>query len=427
LLLCFGLAGCGPAIWRQAHRDAANTGTLVVGTQPAAMGTALTGVLPPIGDASPVIAPDGSVYIASWERGTGGAGDLGHGAVWRIAGKGTPSITGNSGVLPGQLSTAAVDAAGNIYVAQYLTFNHGAPQSALLRWDSTFANMKSVRINGVALSAPKVLDGTGQSPLIVQTYTTEIGAHHVLILNDQLTPLADWETCVPDQPSIWDNFRIGFHIRGIDLGPPYFESASVGIRSIDSARGNTFYLVAAGDGCGVTFYTIDPTLANPKVLTYIAHHGPNAALLTSPAISADGIAVIADADHHITAYDITTGDQKWQSTTTGFISATPVMAPGALNVVYAATYSEVLKLELATGMVLNATSVTGTSTDATPAAGGNLLFVATSAGLFTFRLSDLGFLAAAPFPGGASSPAIGRDGYVIVPTTDGRMLRFPGP
>ncbi len=66
------------------------------------------------------------------------------------------------------------------------------------------------------------------------------------------------------------------------------------------------------------------------------------------------------------------------------------------------------------------------STDATPAAAGNLLFVVTDAGLFTFALSDLGFVSAAPFAGGASSPAIGPDGYVLVPTTDGKMLRFPG-
>jgi len=427
LLLCFGLAGCAPATWRQVHSDSSNTGTLIVGTQPAAMGTALAGILPPVGQASPVIAPDGSVYIASWEPGTGGVGDLGHGAVWRYTGSGIPSILGNSGNLPGQLSTSAVDDAGNVYTAQYLTFGHGSPQSALLKWDATLSNMKSVRIDGVTLSAPKILDGTGQSPLIVQTYTTDIGAHHVLILNNQLTPLADWETCVPDQPSIWDNFKLGFHVGGIDLGPPYIESASVGIRSIDSERGKTYYLVAAGDGCGVTFYKIDPTLTNPKVLTYIEHRGSNSALLTSPAISADGIAVIADADHHVTAYNITTGDQKWQVTTTGFIAATPIMAPGALNVVYAATYSEVLKLDLATGAVLNTTSVTGMSTDATPAAGGNLLFVVTSAGLFTFKLSDLGFVAAAPFPGGSPSPAIGPNGYVIVPTTDFRMLRFPGP
>jgi outer membrane protein assembly factor BamB len=187
------------------------------------------------------------------------------------------------------------------------------------------------------------------------------------------------------------------------------------------------FLVAAGDGCGVTFYTIDPTLANPKVLTFIAHHGSSAALLTSPAISVDGIAVIADADRHITAYDVTTGDQKWQTTTTGFISAAPVMGPGALDVVYAATYSEVLKLDLATGGILKTTSVTGTSTDATPAAAGNNLFVVTNAGLFTFKLADLTFLSAAPFAGGSSSPAIGADGYVLVPTTDGKTLRFPGP
>jgi hypothetical protein len=427
VLLCVSLAGCAPALWRQSHGDMSNTGTLVVGTQPAGMGTAMTAAFPIIGHASPVIAPDRSVYVASWEKGTGGVGDLGHGALWRLAGTGAPLIMGNSGDLPGQLSTAAVDEAGNIYAAQYLTFGHGSPQSALLKWDPTFANMKAARINGVALSAPKVLDGTGSPPLIVQTYTTDIGAHHVLIFNDQLTPLADWETCVPDQPSIWDNFKMGFHVRGIDLGPPYFESASVGIRFVDGARGRTWYLVAPSDGCGVTFYTIDPTLANPKVLTYIDHRGPNSAMMTSPAISADGIAVIADADRHITAFDITTGAQKWQADTSGFISAAPVMAPGALNVVYAAPYGQVLKLDLASGTVLNATSVTGMSTDATPAAAGNNLFVVTDAGLFTFRLSDLGFLAAAPFAGGSSSPVIGPDGYVLVPATDGKVLRFPGP
>src|SRR4029079_14667913 len=117
----------------------------------------------------------------------------------------------------------------------------------------------------------------------------------------------------------------------------------------------------------------------------------------------------------------------WQVTTTGFIAATPIMAPGAPNVVYGATYSEVLKLDLATAAGLHRTSVTGMSTDATPAAGGNLLFVVTSAGLFTFKLSDLRFVAAAPLRCGSTSPAIGPNGYVIVPTTDFRMLRFPGP
>jgi outer membrane protein assembly factor BamB len=350
--------------------------------------------------------------------------------MWRLASTGIPSIMGNSGDLPGQLSTAAVDEAGNVYAAQYLTFGQAVPQSALLKWDTALGNMKSVRINGIALSAPKVLDGTGQSPLIVQTYSTITNAQssnysvskHVLILNNQLTPLADWETCAyqPSAPG-------GFHVPGTELPAPYPESASVGIRSIDSDRGKTYYLVAPGDGCGVTFYTIDPTLTNPKVLTYIEHRGSNSMFLTSPAISADGIAVIADGDHHITAYDITTGDQKWQVTTTGFIAATPVMAPGALGYVYAATYSEILKLDLATGNAFPTQGLTGMSTDATPAAGGNLLFVVTDAGLFTFQLSDLQLIAAAPFPGGKPSPAIGPDGYVIVPTTDFRMLRFPGP
>jgi len=203
--------------------------------------------------------------------------------------------------------------------------------------------------------------------------------------------------------------------------------ASVGIRAIDGTRGKTYYLVVAGDGCGVTFWTIDPTLANPKVMTFIAHRGPNAAMMTSPAISADGVAVIADADPHVHAYDVATGDQKWQVTTTGFVSATPVLAPGALSVVHVATYGEILKLDLATGGLLKSTPVTGMSTDATPAAAGNLLFVVvTDAGLFTLALSDLGFVSAAPFAGGASSPAIGPDGYVLVPTTHGRMLRFPG-
>jgi outer membrane protein assembly factor BamB len=430
-LLCCGLAACGPSsrallVWRQVRADASNTGMLIVGTKPARMEGALTGGVPPIAHSSPVVAPDGHVYVTTWGPEKSGASDIGHGAVMQIAATGAPLITGTSGDMPGQLSTPAVDEAGNIYVAQYLTFNHGAPQSALLRWDSKLGNVQSVRIGGVALSAPKILDGTGRAPLIVQTYTTDIGAHHVLILSSQLKPLADWETCVPDQPSIWDNFRIGFHVGGIDLGPPYNESASVGIRAIEGERDKTHYLVAAGDGCGVTFYKIDPTLTNPKVLTFIEHHGSSAALLTSPAISADGIAVIADSDHHITAYDVTTGDQKWQTTTNGFIAAAPTMTPGAINVVYAATYSEIVKLDLATGTVLKSSSLTGVFTDASPAAAGNLIFVSTSAGLFSFNQSDLSLAAAAPFAAGESSPAIGPNGYVIVPSTDGKMFRFPG-
>jgi outer membrane protein assembly factor BamB len=431
-LLCCGMAACGPTSplllnWRQTHADAANTGTLIVGARPATMENVLTAAVPLTAHASPVVAPDGHVYIATWAPEKSSASDIGHGAVLQLSASGAPLISGTSGDLPGQLSTPAADEAGNIYVAQYLTFNHGAPQSALLRWDSALGNRQSVAINGVTLSSPKVLDGTGQAPLILQTYTTDIGAHHVLIINSQLQPLADWETCVPDQPSVWDNLSQGFHVSGVALGPPYSETASVGIRAIGSGRDKTYYLVAAGDGCGVTFYTIDPTLTNTKVLTFIKHQGSSALFLTSPAISADGIAVVADSDHHVTAYDVTTGDQKWQVTTTGFVAAAPTMTPGAINVVYAATYSEVLKLELATGTVLKSNSLTGTFTDATPAAAGNFIFVSTSDGLLTFNLSDLRLAAAAPFAGGESSPAIGPNGYVIVSSTDGKMFRFPGP
>lgn len=425
LLYCPLVACTTPATWRQFHSDASNTGTMLVATQaPMLTSAKIANVSPSIAHASPVVAPDGHVYVATWTAG----GELGQSTMVQLAATGVPSVTRSSASFSGQLSTPAVDGAGNIYAALYASFGHGVPQSTLLRFDSTFSRFQSLDLSdAAALSAPKILEGTGSPPLIVQTYINSLGANHVLILDGNLKALADWETCEPDQPSVWDNLYQHFQVPGIALGPPYGEPASVGIRAVDGERGKTLYLVAAGNGCGVTFYTIDPTLSNPKVMTFIKHQGSDAAMLTSPAISADGIAVIADSDHHITAYDITTGDQKWQSTTNGFVAATPTMGPGSLSVVYVATYSEVIKFDLATGLPVRNNSLTGTFTDASPAAAGNLLFVSTSAGLFTFTLSDLGFVSSAPFAAGQSSPAVGADGYVIAASTDGQILRFPGP
>ena len=63
--------------------------------------------------------------------------------------------------------------------------------------------------------------------------------------------------------------------------------------------------------------------------------------------------------------------------------------------------------------------------DASPAAGGNYIFVNTLSGLFTYSL-DLQLLSFCPLVGGRSSPAIGPDGEVLVAGVDGWFYRFPG-
>lgn len=426
------LNACNDPYWGQAHFDVANAGTILVGTKPALPGGGLAASVGPVAYASPVVAPDGTVWVSTWRSSAGS--QLGEGELVHLAASGAPSVLTRSGTLLGQLSTPAIDGDGNVYVTSMSSWNGGSGASTVRKFDKNLNQTKSTDIVGVALSAPKIFDKPGtwsfSVPAILQTYLDYNGGTHVLLLGKSLDHLADLTVCTPEAPSV---FSSGFRVQGVDLGAPYPENPSIAVRTVSSDRGEAFYLVAAGNRCGVTIYRFNPG-NSAQLFTEIKHHGSGAQYFSSPAISATGVAVITDSDKNITAYNCITGDQLWQTSSNGFLAGSPILDPSLIAYAYVASYTHLMKIELSTGKIVKL-YVTNTSPnpaaapvsiDGSPSGSGGHIFVSTSAGLITYDY-NLAWMSFAPMKGGQSAPAISSKGDVVVASTDGNVFRFPGP
>jgi outer membrane protein assembly factor BamB len=417
------LTGCGPASqlvvppWNQFHGDVANSGQVLTGTKPAKELGVVSGQVGRMEFSSPVLAPDGSVWIGTF--GSGGGADAS--ALVRLSvGSGVTVVDRKP--LGGQLSTPAVDAAGNVYVAQFLPQQPGSHLLSFgpggeARWDIPL-------VNGRALAPPKVLAVPGGSLIFLPYTGGRTAGGHVLVVNDQGTILRDQLAC----NVIVGGYGLpGFRVDGIDLGPPYPEDPAVAIRLLQSERGAQHYLVVATNRCSLTFFRLDlgATAADKPTLTSFNYHETDADAYSAPAIGADGTVVIADSDRRVTAYDLATGERKWDYQTDAFVSTTPTLLPLAINFVYVASYNLLAKLDLATGQVVGQIGVIG-PVDASPAAGGENILISTTSGVFTYDL-DLHLKAFTPLAGGRSSPAIDATGRVYVASTDGMFSVFPGP
>ena len=425
LLAALLLAGCVPGrvltqSWDQFHGDAANSGQILIGTKPAKE-TAVTSVqVGPVAYSSPAFSPDGSVYVATFDK-NGAPADN---ALVRVAG-GTSPVVVHREPLGGQLSSPAVDAKGNVYVAQNTSY-HDA--SHLFGFDSRDARIFDVELGreGSALAPPKVLN-VGGGAVIFQPYRggSPVG-NHVIVVNEHGTRLADVVAC----QIVVGGSLIGppsFTVPGLDLGPPYPPEAPVGIRAMQEDGRPQHYMVVATNSCGIQFYkfTLGATSSIAPVFTSIAFHDTDASLISAPAISADGQVVISDSKKRTTAYDLASGNEKWHYDTSAFVSTVPTLLPFAINFVYVASYDKLTKLDLGTGAVVGEVGAIG-PIDASPAAAGENIFVSTQSGIFTYGL-NLNLIAFTPLAGGSSSPAIGAAGEVVVATTDGQLFRFPGP
>lgn len=369
---------------------------------------------------SPALAPDGSVYVATFDKNP----DISANQLVRVSGGSAPAVLKRFS-LGGQLSSPAVDSKGNVYVARDLGYHAFAHLVSIDSTDQTKWNLQLGQ-EGNAFAPPKVLDMNGGA-LVFQPYTggNPVGGH-VIVTNDLGSPLDDFVACpIEVGGSLLGD--AGFHVQGVDLGPPYPEEPAVGIRALQEDRGKQYYMVVATSRCGIAFYRFNLGATNTVKPTFtpIQLHHSDTSYFAAPVISADGIAVIADSDKRITAYDVTTGDEKWHYDTASFVSTAPALLPLAINFVYVATYDHLIKLDLSTGQMVGEMGLIG-PVDASPAAAGEHVFVSTQSGLFTYGL-NLNLLAFTPLAGGRSSPAIGPAGEVWVAGTDGRLCRFPGP
>ena len=430
---CFGAillasllsSGCGgqrppDPVWNQFHADSSGTGAVFAGTKAADGAGVVQGQPGPIWYSSPAIAPDGRAYVATFEKTDKPWGES---ALLRLSTPGSVAVQQRF-PLSGQTTSPAVDAAGNVYVTSFMTRDLG---SALHSFGPSSENWRIAIVPGRSLSPPRVFQWVGQT-LIFVTYTggTSAGGH-LLVASDGGSKLVDLTTC----NTIVGGESTGFHVKGVDLGQPYSETAAVAIRTVPNERGNNqTYVVAATDGCGIAFLKLNPgpRVGGPPTLTPVALKDRDESLW-SPAIGADGTVVVADSNKGVKGYDVRTGNEKWHYDATAFIAAAPTLAPIGADFVYIASYERLIKLRLSDGTFEKDVPLPITAVDrfvdASPAAAGSLLFVSTSAGLATFDL-DLNLKAFQAFPAGRSSPAIGPRGEVHAASVDGWYRVFPG-
>jgi outer membrane protein assembly factor BamB len=362
-----------------------------------------------IGLSSTVLGRDGSVYI--------GTGDPSASELVRL--------DGSSGVvlqrvrLGGVLSTPAVDQAGNVYIARMTTDGSGAHLVSFSsnlqqpsRFDVALPNARSV-------SSPKILSLTSGS-LIFEAYTA--GYSSLLIVNEKGQKLMSDETMCSEVVNPGWLPGVDYGVSGINIA--IGQDPAVGIGNVN----NQLYLVLASNFCAIQFYyiSVGSTSASVQLTRFASADADpdNEKIYGDPAVSPDGSMVINDSDNNITAYDITTGKQKWpnQNQISGFLFSTPVLVP-LVGKVYVLSSDALMKIDVATGNVEGDVQITG-QTQASPAAAGEFILVSTDSGLSTFDM-DLRIHGSTQLPGGLSSPAIGSGGEVYVGANDGKLFIFP--
>lgn len=370
-----------------------------------------------MGYSFPVFALDGSAYITTW----GPAVTAQTPGLLRLSTKGSVNVLERHVISGEQLSTPAVDAAGVVYLTRFASKATG---SDLLTFGPDNQKGWQVHINGTALAPPKVLEVKGGRLIFLSYLGNAPVGGHLMIVNGQGDVLVDQLVC----DRIEGGDSSGFHVTPVILGPPRPEDPAVGICTLQSERGKRIFVVVPSNRCGISFYRLDLAAnqtATPGLVT-IKVVDSDAFVLSAPAISSDGVVVISDSDKRTTAYDVTTGIEKWHFDAEAFVASTPTLLPLGINFVYITSYDRITKLDLATGQFQTKVDLAGAK-DCSPAAGGQHLFVSTPSGLFTFDV-NLKQLAFAPLAGGNSSPAINPStGEVCVATTDSRFVVFKGP
>lgn len=212
LALCLAaLAGCPQgqrfsSSWNQFHSDPSNSGQVLTATQSAKAPNVLQGSINPVAYSSPAIAPDGSVYVSTFSADGGTVGN----ALVKLPSTGVPALMNNV-PLGGELSSPAVDAAGNVYVTQYL----GQTQASHLRGFQGNGEVKfDIVFAGETLAPPKVMNLSGGS-LIFEPFVgnaTVGGTSHVQVFNDQGTLLKDLISCA--------SYHSGYTVPGLNLLMP---------------------------------------------------------------------------------------------------------------------------------------------------------------------------------------------------------------
>jgi outer membrane protein assembly factor BamB len=449
LLLLFSVRGCGNTInngnggnsvpipvletWSQFQSGIAGEGFLAVNTELA---------VPPLlkweadvgraGFSSPVIGPDGTVYVGNLD-----------GELVAISPEGTErwrrTFFDNATIM----STPAVAADGSIFVVITNQSDSG-PESTLNRVSSNGNLLWSrfaVEQGRVTTSSPRVFGGFVflYVPAQVAVYdfdgnlvstgvnvncgTVCGGSPGFDFLEDLLSTigggLLECTVLLPiDSADCWDNFV--FEFDGSTTAALPALDPTVAIFTHDEGGP---IVVALSATCMTGFRFNAPNLEflwQRKV--YGGGCDDKPVIHGSPANIGGGLLVVADANGDVTAHDPLNGNEFWKYESDDSFYSTPA---SFFQPIFVASRDSVHLLDT-NGKLISKRSLLG-RTQASFALSGNRAYIGTSAGLFTFDYeASLNFTVDGAGATYVSTPAIGDDGTVYAATNSG-ILRAYSP
>lgn len=404
--------------WNQYLGDAANSGQKFVATSiPVAGQQAVLGLssVTDVIRTTPIVAPDGQVIFSSYAYEA--SVPEGRTSRFYILYKGPQPAIRRAHIFAGQMSTAAVDRAGNIYA---VLDEPGDGDWQLISWTSAGNERWRMpfRPNGWTLAPPKVVAHHAGGSLIFVAG----GFGSLIVFNDKGARLKEVMACYIVEGGT--RFPFEFNVRGLALRP-LSENPAPAIIPAPIANPDRFFIVAPFDRCGIAFiqmYLGQTSDHAPYLRTFRVVEGDKR--FSSPAISRNGIAVIGNSQKSVEGYDVRTGHRKWfvQTDRESEISQ-PAFLPLGLNFVYFAAGEKVHKVDISDGSVVGRLEISGAKNISASA---SRLHVAATGAVHLLNF-DLKLEGKVPLSVGGQAPTFGINGEVYVVEDAAKLVIFPGP